>query len=293
MATNSYFRPNKVDQRLIEDLVIESIKIHGHDFIYMPRTIVKLDELFGEDVRSKFDDGLNIEMYIESIDGFEGEGDFISKFGLEIRDSVTLAVSKRRFGEVSADLTSPSMTRPREGDLIFFPLSNSIFEIKFVEHENPFYQAGKNYAYKLSCELFRYSQEDFDTGFTAIDKIDTDSRDFTFNINLSSGSGNYLVGENVWQGGSGYSTSTFNAEVVAWTSSTKTLEIAGASGSLNLTGGLTGQDSSVFYTIGSTGDTGVTTDIPTTPFTDNRDIQIEADDIFDFTDTDPFSEGGY
>jgi len=292
MATNSYFRPSKVDQRLIEDLVVESIKIHGHDFVYMPRTIVKLDELFGEDVQSKFDDGLNIEMYIESVDGFEGEGDFISKFGLEIRDSVSLSVSKKRFGEVAAQIDSPAITRPREGDLLYFPLTNGIFEIKHVEHENPFYQSGKNYAYKISCELFQYSQEEFDTGFTVIDKIDADLRDYAFNVILSSGSGNFLVGEKIFQGGS-FSTHTFSAEVINWTLSSKTLQIAGASGSLDATGGLTGQDSAVYYSIGSTGDSGVTTDIPTTPYTDNRDIQIEADDVFDFTDVDPWSEGGY
>ena len=292
MATNSYFRPSKLDQRLIEDLVVESIKIHGHDFVYMPRTIVKLDELFGEDVQSKFDDGLNIEMHIESVDGFEGEGDFISKFGLEIRDSVSLSVSKKRFAEVAAQIDSPAITRPREGDLLYFPLTNGIFEIKHVEHENPFYQSGKNYAYKLSCELFQYSQEEFDTGFTVIDKIDADMRDYAFNVILSSGTGNFLVGEKIFQGGS-FSTHTFSAEVIDWTLTSKTLQIAGASGSLDATGGLTGQDSAVYYSIGSTGDSGVTTDIPTTPYTDNRDIQIEADDVFDFTDVDPWSEGGY
>jgi len=292
MATNSYFRPSKLDQRLIEDLVVESIKIHGHDFVYMPRTIVKLDELFGEDVQSKVDDGLNIEMHIESVDGFEGEGDFISKFGLEIRDSVSLSVSKKRFAEVAAQIDSPAITRPREGDLLYFPLTNGIFEIKHVEHENPFYQSGKNYAYKLSCELFQYSQEEFDTGFTIIDKIDADLRDYAFNVILSSGTGNFLVGEKIFQGGS-FSTHTFSAEVIDWTLTSKTLQIAGASGSLDATGGLTGQDSAVYYSIGSTGDSGVTTDIPTTPYTDNRDIQIEADDVFDFTDVDPWSEGGY
>ena len=117
-------------------------------------------------------------------------------------------------------------------------------------------------------------------------------RDYAFNVILSAGTGNFLVGEKIFQGGS-FSTHTFSAEVIDWTLTSKTLQIAGASGSLDATGGLTGQDSAVYYSIGSTGDSGVTTDIPSTPYTDNRDIQIEADDVFDFTDVDPWSEGGY
>jgi hypothetical protein len=293
MATNSYFRPQKGEQRIIEDLVVESIKIHGHDFVYMPRTLVKEDELFGEDVLSAFNKGVELEMYIESVDGFEGDGDFISKFGLEIRDSVKISVSKKRFEQEITTLEGYTISNPREGDLIYFPLTKGLFEIKFVEHENPFYQLGKLYVYSLSCELFQYSQEDINTGWTDIDKIETTNTDLAININMNTGSGTYLVGEKVWQGGTSYSTSTFNANVVDWTSSSNTLQIAGSSGSLNASLGLTGNDSSAFYTIGSTGSPAVPTDISPDAFSDNRDLQIEADDIFDFTDSDPFSEGKY
>jgi hypothetical protein len=291
MATNSYFRPQKGEQRIIEDLVVESIKIHGHDFVYMPRTLVKEDELFGEDVLSAFNKGVELEMYIESVDGFEGDGDFISKFGLEI--SVKISVSKKRFEQEITTLEGYTISNPREGDLIYFPLTKGLFEIKFVEHENPFYQLGKLYVYSLSCELFQYSQEDINTGWTDIDKIETTNTDLAININMNTGSGTYLVGEKVWQGGTSYSTSTFNANVVDWTSSSNTLQIAGSSGSLNASLGLTGNDSSAFYTIGSTGSPAVPTDISPDAFSDNRDLQIEADDIFDFTDSDPFSEGKY
>jgi hypothetical protein len=293
MATNSYFRPQKGEQRIIEDLVVESIKIHGHDFVYMPRTLVKEDELFGEDVLSAFNKGVELEMYIESVDGFEGDGDFISKFGLEIRDSVKISVSKKRFEQEITTLEGYTISNPREGDLIYFPLTKGLFEIKFVEHENPFYQLGKLYVYSLSCELFQYSQEDINTGWTDIDKIETTNTDLAININMNTGSGTYLVGEKVWQGGTSYSTSTFNANVVDWTSSSNTLQIAGSSGSLNASLGLTGNDSSAFYTIGSTGSPSVPVDISPDAFSDNRDLQIEADDIFDFTDSDPFSEGKY
>ena len=170
MAKNSYFRDVSSENDLLHDLTIESIKIHGRDMVYIPRTLVNEDQLFSEDTISKFENGVEIEMYINSIDGFGGDGDFISKFGLEIRDSVELIVSKRRFEEsFSHDGT---IIRPREGDLIFFPLSKGLFEIKFVEHENPFYQLGKLYTYRLSCELFRYSHEKLDTGWSAIDGLE-------------------------------------------------------------------------------------------------------------------------
>jgi len=292
MAVNPYFKPQKGEQRIIEDLTIESIKIHGHDFVYMPRTLVKEDELFGEDIQSSFGKGVELEMYIESVDGFEGEGDFISRFGLEIRDNIKVVVSKKRFSQEVTSLEGVTVLTPREGDLIYFPLTKGLFEIKFVEHENPFFQLNKLYTYSLSCELFQYSQEDIDTGWTDIDKIESDRQDFAFNIIGSTGSGTYLVGEKVYQGVS-YSTSTFNANVIKWTPATMTIQVAGVSGSLDLGLGLTGNDSNAFYSTGSTAAPATPTIIPPDPFSDNRDFQIEADDIFDFTDQDPFSEGNY
>jgi len=292
MATNSFFRPKKVDQNLIEDLVIESIKIHGYDMLYLPRTLVKEDELFGEDVLSKFTAAVPVEMYIENVDGFEGESDFISKFGLEIRDTVTFSVSKKRFEHEIGTVSSTKITRPMEGDIVYFPLTKGMFEIKFVEHEDPFYQSGKRYVYKLNCELFQYSQEDFDTGDTGIDKTDSIRDDLAVNVTFSSGSGTYLTGEKVWQGGS-YTTHTFSANVVKWNGTGKELQIAGPSGSYNGSLGVTGNDSSAYYTSGVTSSPSTPINIPVDNFSDNRDIQIEADDVFNFTDTDPFSEGDY
>ena len=282
MATNSFFHHKPGEQNLAEDLTIEAIKIHGKDVVYLPRTSVNIDQLFGEDTVSKFDDGYPVEMYIESIDGFGGDGDFISKFGLEIRDTVDLVVSKKRF------IQETSLARPKEGDLIFLPLSNGLFEIKFVEHENPFYQAGKLYTYKLSCELFQYSQEDLDTGFSDIDKIETDRQEFALDLVFSSSSGNFKVGETVTAPGG------FVAKVAKWTSTNKTLRVSEVTGTLGggvtVTGGTSGASGA--FASQSTSDTiipGITTD----PYDDSNDFQIEADSIFDFTDTDPFSEGGY
>lgn len=168
MATNHYVDhyQNRTEQTLVEDLTIEAIKFYGVDVIYMPRESLERDDIFGEDIRTKFDDNHMIEMYLQSVDGWEGEGDFLAKFGLVIKNSATFIMARRRFEEVI-----PHKERPLEGDLIYFPLSNSVFEIKYVDHENPFYQIGKLHTYSLQCELFVYSHEEFETGHQVIDNI--------------------------------------------------------------------------------------------------------------------------
>lgn len=191
-TTNLYFNNHAFsgEQNLIEDLIIESIRIYGVDCYYIPRTVVDEDLVFGEDTLSKFDDAYLIEMYIKSVDGFEGEGDFLSKFNIEIRDEMVLTVSQRRFGEeVSLADTTKDIGRPAEGDLIYFPLNKKVFEIKFVEHEAVFYQMGSLQTYDLRCELFEYSHERLDTGITEIDSIeDTVSGNFLNEILLEDGS---------------------------------------------------------------------------------------------------------
>jgi len=143
--------------------------MYGVDMIYMPRDILERDEIFGEDIITKFDTNYMVELYVETVDGFEGGQDVLAKFGLQIVDQATFILAKRRFEE-----TVIGQVRPMEGDLIYFPLSNSIFEVNHVEHENPFYQLGKLHTYKLTVELFTYSHEKFDTGHGAIDRITTD-----------------------------------------------------------------------------------------------------------------------
>ena len=179
-STNLYFNNFDFSQEqiLLEDLIIESIKVYGIECYYLPRTLVKEDELFGEDALAKFEFAYPIEMYIKSVDGFQGDGDFLSKFGLEIRDSMILTVAKRRFeDEVHISDTTPvneeqGIGRPSEGDLVYFPLNGKIFEVKFVEHEAVFYQMGKLQTYDLSLELFEYSHESIDTGIDVIDEIE-------------------------------------------------------------------------------------------------------------------------
>ena len=172
MATNFFFNnfQSSQEQLLIENLVIESIKIYGHDVKYIKREIQNKDKIYGEDRQtSKFVHCLEVEMYIKNVDGFAGEGDFLSKFNLEIRDQITFTVAYRAFGEEVGSMMQ--LDRPREGDLIYFPPNNKVFEIKFVEHESVFYQLGSLQMYDLKCELFEYNSEFFDTGDVEIDSL--------------------------------------------------------------------------------------------------------------------------
>jgi hypothetical protein len=174
-TVNHYFNNHSLfgEQYLIEDLITESSKIYGIEVWYMPRTLVKEDFLFNEVNISEFDYAYPIEMYVKNVNGFEGEGDFLSKFGLEIRDEMTLTVSQRRFSEeMQSDETTEESGRPSEGDLIYFPLNGKMFEVKFVEHEAIFYQMGGLQTYDLRCELFEYSHETFDTGIPTIDAFE-------------------------------------------------------------------------------------------------------------------------
>ncbi len=165
MPVNQYFNTINFapEQHLLENLVVESIQIHGQDFIYVPRAIVKEDTIFNEDVLSEFSETHSVESAIETADGFEGEGDLLSKFGLEVRDQIVTICSVSRFTEITSRL------KPLVGDLIYHPISDAVFEIKFVEDEQPFYQLGKNYVYKITSELFVYSHENISTGVVEID----------------------------------------------------------------------------------------------------------------------------
>ena len=175
MSTNVFFSkgtPN--EQHLYADLAIEAIQIYGHDVFYIPRTLVNKDELFGEDDLSRFDDAYGIEMWMETQEGYEGERELISRFGLEIRDETTFVVARRRWDDVvSSDANLIVNTRPDEGDLIYMPTVKRLFEISFVDHDDPFYQLDNLPVYKLYCRTFEYSSEILDTGIDAIDDIET------------------------------------------------------------------------------------------------------------------------
>ena len=177
MPTNVYFDTGtRPEQNLYEDLMIEQLKIYGQDVFYIPRTLVKEDELFGEDTLSKFGDAYIIEMYFDNIEGYEGEKEIMSKFGLQMNEDVTFTVSRRRFEQlVSHDSNLIVKTRPNEGDLVYFPKVSKIFEITFVDKDDPFYQIHNLPAFKLKCKTFEYSGEDLNTGIKEIDAIETDN----------------------------------------------------------------------------------------------------------------------
>lgn len=155
---------------LYESLITEAVNIHGVEFMYIPRTLVAKDEILGEDRLSKFKDAYPIIMYLENTEGFEGQGAFLSKFGIQMEQQATLTLPRRSWDDAVGRYGQTILpNRPAEGDLLFLPLSGGLFEIMFVQHQNPFYQLGQLYTYKLTIELFRYSSETMETGDAAID----------------------------------------------------------------------------------------------------------------------------
>lgn len=170
MATNVFFRNYDYfnEQQLIDDLVIESIQIYGLDMVYLNRSLQSVDNILNEDDLSVFNAAYDMEMYVKSVDGFQGEGDFLSKFGLQIRDQATFTVAMRTFERYVTRL-DPDIIRPKEGDLIYLPLNKKFFKIMHVEHESVFYQSGALQVFDLKCELFEYSNERFETGRDEID----------------------------------------------------------------------------------------------------------------------------
>lgn len=287
MPTNTYFRnfDARNEQELLHSLVTESIQIYGHDVNYIPRTLVNEDTILGEDSISEYKDAYSIEMYIKSVDGFEGEGDLVSKFGLEIRDQIVFSVARRAFEGLDIGV------RPKEGDLIYFPLTEKLFQIMFVEHETPFYQTGALPTFDLTCELFTYSDEKIDTGVEEVDVIEQ-KQSLVRTFELESVSGTFTEGETVTGG-----TSSKTAEVARWDSSTSYLYLINLTGNFSVGEILTGADSlatgtySVAQSTVETAETLQTIDDSTsTQVSSNKQFEIDADSVFDFSESNPFGE---
>ncbi len=217
---------SRSEQQLYEEIIIESLKIYGQDIYYLPRDIVNKDNILNEDASSRFNSSYKIEMYIENIEGFDGEGDLFTKFGVEIRDQATFIVAKKRWEHTVARSDNEiEGVRPFEGDLLYIPFSKKLFEIMHVEHEQPFYQLKDLPTYKLRCELFEFSGEDFDTDIPDIDSIER-QYGYEYLLTLDSASGGFTLGETVNQTFS--DGVVMSGEVSRWSDSDKILGVINA-----------------------------------------------------------------
>ena len=285
MATNTYFSQGTTgEQDLTQSLVNEQIKMFGKNVYYIPRTLVKNDTVFGEDTMSKFDDAFEIEAFIEDNSGFRGDGDMFTKFGVQIADQVTFVISRTRFTEaVDDNATLIVEGRPNEGDLVYFPLANKIFEIQFVEYEVPFFTLGKQYTWGLRCELFQYSDEDIDTGITEVDAIEVNYAN-AISVNVAEGGSGDFVAEEIVTGGN----SNVTATVKSWNSATRQLVVYNRSGIFSIPETLTGNTSSAAWTSATYNTLNNTNDESQS----NWAIETQSDAIIDFSEGNPFGEFG-
>ena len=298
MARNLYFSDKvRSEQNLYEDIVIESLKMYGQDVYYIPRDIVNEDKIFGDDVPSRFNSAYKVEMYIENTDGFDGDGDLFTKFGVEIRDQATFVLARKRWTQtVSRYDNEINSIRPLEGDLIYLPLSNSLFQIMHVEHEQPFYQLSNLPTYKMRCELFEYNDEDLDTGIDAIDAIDRDNA-YEYLLTLDSASSGYEIGDIVQQTFS--SGVVMQGEVSAWSDSDNVLKLihVGAddgkyhefiTGRKVVSTRNLGTDLLPRYSNSIVSSTNEDNQISSNE--QNDDFETIADGFLDFTETNPFGD---
>lgn len=278
MATNRYFNflNNDNEQTLLNGFIEEAIQIYGMDTIYVPRTLQAEDKIFGEDVLSKFVDVYEMEMYFENFDRFGGQGDFMQKFGLQVDDVLTVIVSTTTFTKC----VEGKFARPREGDLIFFPLNKQLFEITFVEDEPSFYQLGKRYMYKISAKLFTYTNQEIQTGIADIDTYAT-AWSYAVELVLTTGTGNFLVGETVFQG-TNFASATATGKVIAIDDEKLTINFVSGT-FVSTAGAVKGQTSLASWTMASI-DYSVNTNIDT----DNKDFEELTEDLVVKNPNNPF-----
>ena len=287
MATSKYFKHNvRSEQTLVESLVIESLQFYGQDLYYLPREIVNKDKIFLDDVPSRFGQAYKIEMYLDG-NQFEGEGQLFQKFGIEIRDTATFVVSIKRWKELIGRKLTENNFRPREGDLIYLPMSNSIFEIMKCNNYDPFFQLGQLPTYKLTCELFEYNDEDFDTNIANIDNIEEDGA-FQYKLTFGSGTSGYVVGETITQA---FGTYSMKGEITRWSDSDRVMHVAHA-----------GSTDGTFKEFGTTqAVVGGTSTVSATPtlVAELQKIQNDAQnkifddfesDFLDFSESNPFGD---
>ena len=236
MAVNRHFNQTAFapEQDLLQDLIDESIQIYGRDVHYIPRDTVNMDTFLGEDPLAAFTTTYPVEMYLKTLESFQGQSEFISKFGLHIEDQATFIVSQRRFNSAVVDAVDSANTvisRPREADLIYIQMApnglapGQLFEIKFVEDKERLFQLGKLYTYELRCELMNFTNEKVNTNVDDIDAV-AQQEAYTINITMNAGgTGTFVVGESVYQGNTTLAAATASAEVYTWTASTRVLAV--------------------------------------------------------------------
>mgnify|MGYP001381551820 CR=1 FL=1 len=272
------------EQKFIENLIVETIEIYGQDIYYVPRTIVNKDTVFGEDSDSKFESAKPIRAYVNNVEGWEGQGELLSKFGVRIEDKTTFIFSREKFKEHVDDSTTLNVEgRPNEGDLIWFPVTKHLFSITFVEAEKPFYQLGKGYVWECQCELFEFSDEEINTGITDLDAIETAFANAITVGLVAGGSGTFTAGETVTGG-----TSNVTAEVKSFDSGTRTLIVINRSGTFSVPETITGGTSSASWTTATYN----TINNTNSEFDQNNDFETLDNDIIDFTETNPFGTVG-
>lgn len=286
MPTNLYFNNynSSPEQRLVEDLMIETIKINGVDSYYIPNiNEAARDLLYGEDPLKKFTAAYPLELYITNVDGYEGEREFFSKFGLEIRNNMSVIVSKRSF----ARWVPQTYVRPREGDLIYIPFlaqTGEMYEIKYVNFSEAFYVLGNKfpYFYKLELEKFKYSQETIDVGIPVIDDlVPQDAYSIELTVNGATGNGNFIRGESIHN-----TANTVYGTVTDWNANTYTIKVTDLYGSFANNMLLRGNTSNASYTTIATPDELKDNEIR--EMYDNKVIQVEADVIIDTSEINPF-----
>ncbi len=280
----TYYAGDAGEQTLYQDLADEQIKIFGTDIYYLPRTILK-DNTLDDIVFNKYQDEFQVEMLLQNVEGFGDGAEFVSQFGVRITDEVVFRVSSRRWDEAVA-ANNPTLTtdgRPNEGDLLYFPLTKDLYEIKFVQQEIPFYQFGKLQFYTMTAELYQYGSDDISTGVAEIDQLETI---FSSAIALTmgvGGTGDFTVGEKVTG-----ATSGSEAEVKSWDSATRIIQVINRTGTFATGESLTGDTSSAVWVV-STFDTLEDTNAE---YDDNRVIEDAADNIIDWSEGNPFGEFG-
>ena len=278
----SYYGGTTGEQGLVQDLVDEQIKLFGTDIYYLPRTLIT-DGVLDDVIYNKFESQFQVEMLLQNVEGFGSPSEFISKFGLRITDEVRFVVSQRRWEEAAAGYSLTVPGRPNEGDLLYFPLTEDVYEIKFVEREDPFYQLGKIYFYTMTAEIYEYGSDDISTGVAEIDEIETlFSNAIALTLSVG-GTGTFQVGETV----TGSTTGT-EAEVKSWDDSTRIMQVINRTGTFSTGEAITGNTSSAVWVVG----TFDTLNNTNSEYDQNRVIEDAADNIIDWTEGNPFGEAG-